>query len=249
MKKLIVAISFLLFPFMLMASVNKAEFIKKFSKAQKIQKANLSGYMQIEMFMMGLPMKIWGNFWIKEKLYKMDMLTQIPNSPKSIKSLLIFDGKTIWRIGNKMIMKIDVNKLPKQSREEQIQNSPFLGTDKFAENMDKYYKEAKIIDKTKNGKEYYVVTIQGKFIKEITPSNVTNFQKIVLWINKKDMMTRKIEVYGKNKEPGVSIKFKNLSTKSIPESMFIYTPPPNAKVVDMTSIVGSMYGKQSSLQP
>ena len=248
MKKLIVVISFLIFPFMLMASVNKAEFIKKFSEAQKIQNNNLSGYMQMDMSIMGIPMKTTGNFWIKGKLYKMDISTPLPNSSKSTKSLIIFDGKTLWTIGNKMIIKIDVNKLPEHIRKEEIQNSAFSGVNKFSENMNKYYKEAEITEKTENGKDYYVVTLPGNLMKEKIHSNVKNrFQKIVLWINKKDMLTRKIDIYGKGKEPGQSIIFKNLSTKLIPESMFIYTPPQNANVVDMTPyLVGS---KHKTLQP
>ncbi len=249
MKKLFIITSIFIFQFILMAGVNKAEFIKKFSEAQKIQRTNLSGYMEIEMYMMGLPVKMWGNFWMKGHLYKVDMLTKLPNNTTPVNSVIIFDGKNIWRIGKLMIIKIDVNKLPKQIRQEQIQNSAYFDINEFSKSIEKYYKQANITEKTMNNEKYYVITIEGQIIKQNIPSNINGLKKIILWINEKDMLIRKIELYGKGKTPGVSIILKNLSTKPIPNSMFVYNPSKNAKIFDMTNLIGTEYKTMNNNQP
>ncbi len=249
MKRLIVFVSILSLPLLLMASVNKTEFIKKYFKAQQVEKNNLSGSFEIKMFMMGLPMKMWGNFWMKGPLYKTDMLTQLPNAKSPVNSIIIFDGKTIWRIGKTMIMKIDTNKLPEPLKKEQIQNSVFLGINEFSDNMAEYYKKASITEEKKDGEKYYVVTIQGKLIKGSQDSNINNLRSVVLLIEEKDMLVREIDLNAKNNTPSVSIIFNNLSTKPIPESIFAYEPPKNIKVFDMTELIGTMYKTMNKNQP
>jgi outer membrane lipoprotein-sorting protein len=235
-----------------MAGVNKTEFIKKFSEAQKIQRNNLSGQVQIKLYMGNFPVKIRGNFWRKGPLYKTNMLMLIPNSSHPLKYITIFDGKTIWRISNGTIVKLTVNKLPKQI-------SAFGTINDFLKNVKKYSKETKITEKTKNNKKYYVFTSIGKNINyniagyqkilfwddiiiciKTLPYNISGIQKIVLWINEKNMLTKQIELYGKNKQPDVLIVFKNLSTKPIHNSMFIYKPSQKTKVVDLTKMVKSV---------
>ena len=129
-QKMFLIIGFLFFPLLLNAGVNKAEFIKKFSEAQKIQEQGLSGNMEINMSMMGIQQKTSGKFWTKEGLLRLEGDTQMPNQSSPIGSIVIFDGTTFWNdlndMGNTIIMKVNVDKLPLKLRNK-IKNFASFG--------------------------------------------------------------------------------------------------------------------------
>lgn len=238
-KRIFLIIGFLFFPLLLRANVNKTEFIKKFSEAQKIQEQGLSGNMEINMSMMGIQQKISGKFWTKEGLFRLGTNMQIPDQSSPVESTIVFDGKTFWNnIGNTMIMKINVDKLPLQFRNT-MKNFASFGMD-FEKNINKYYKNINVIEEVKNGSQYYVASLFPKDLKSNISQSQSSIKKIILWINEKNMLIKKIEVYGVNGQLEMLARFKNLIVQPIPSSMFIFIPPENVQVMDMTSMVANM---------
>jgi outer membrane lipoprotein-sorting protein len=253
-QKIFLAITFLLFPLLLFAGINKAEFIKKFNESLKIYektfKKGFSGNIKITMPINGHNQKIPIKFWIKNGLFKMETSMQIPNMPIPLNMTIVFDGKTFWNnINNTMVIKLDTSKLPTQFKDEILNLKSFNLN--FEKNLiDKYYKDMEVTEESKNGNQFYVVSISKKVFKNAqihteTPIHLPmipsvshqsfHLRRIVLRFNEKNMFPREVKMYGLKNQILMLIQFKNLSTKPIPSSTFVFIPPQNIQVMDITN--------------
>ena len=177
-------------------------------------------------------------FWIKNNKSKMEVF-QSPNAPHSIQSTTIVDGTTMWdyRAGSNTVMKLNIAKLPEDLRGNVMQGG-FFGTKKLAECMDELLKLASAEEKVKDGKKYYYVTIKDlNSLQEPLRSKIISKdqnKKIVLWIDADNYQLTRIETYGDSEQPSRWTDFKNMDTKPIDDSLFVYTTPADAQVSDMT---------------
>jgi outer membrane lipoprotein-sorting protein len=184
-------------------------------------------------------------FWLKNNKSKMEVF-QLPNTPRSSQTTTIGDGTTMWAYDSNSnnVMKVDLAKLPEDLRSKFTQQG-FFGTKKMADGLDELLKLAGAEEKVKDGKKYYYVTIKNLDLLEepvrrkIEPNN--QVKKIVLQVDANNYQLTRVETYGDSEQLIRWTDFKNMDTKPIDDSLFVYTPPAGAHVSDMTEETIKMF--------
>lgn len=184
-------------------------------------------------------------FWIKQNKSRMEVI-QLPNTPRASQTTTINDGTAMWtyRAGSNVVMKMDLTKLPEDLRGSLIQQGSFV-TKKLAEHIDDLLELASVEEKVKDGKKYYYVTIKDLNLlrepvrRKIAPND--QVKKILLQIDANNYRLARIETYGNSERPTRWTDYKNIDTQPIDDSLFVYAPPADAQISDITETAIKMF--------
>ena len=251
MKKIIGVITVLLL--MLVSgfgqSANQKQILEKVEQFYE-NADSISGNIDISMLMMGNKMTIPGKFWKKGKQFRMEMVMQQPGMAKPMEQIIVSNGKMIWQYQKTMNMVtiIDIEKLPKEIRDQmQNQGGGFSMGEDLGKQLSQIQDKCSISEKIQKGKKYYVVAIDNiSDIANNLPMNskqkLQGFGKMTVWIDAQKYYISKIEVYGESEQPGMTVEFSNLKVGPIKDSLFTFTVPENAQVINMTEMMKNMAG-------
>jgi outer membrane lipoprotein-sorting protein len=200
--------------------------------------------MTIGIQMLGKMMKMESTLWQKGKLFRVEMTLppeMMPTGNKQaepMRTLMVFDGKTMWQSMPMMNMVI---KIDSSAIEGRMNNAPYsMPSLPYT-----------LSEKQRNGKGYYFLTTKdvNKFIQNSSmsglnlPANMP-FRSIGVWVNKATLFPELIEFYAQDKTPGIYVEFKNIETnQGLSADLFAFQVPKDAQVMDMTASMKTMAAK------
>lgn len=224
------------------AEVNKAELFTRM--AQKYQgMEDISGKFEIGMPIMG--MKLPGTFWKKGDRMRMDMTITQPGMSKSMEQVILIDSQKIlqYQKMTNTVITIDINKLPAEMREQMKKiQVPGINED-MMKNFIPIIDKIKVDENTRDGKNFYLITVNdmekiGNIASlpggQQAPQQL--FKKMLIWVRSDSLLWEKIEVFGESDTPAMWIDVIEFKTDSVPDSIFNFEIPTDAKVMDMTDM-------------
>lgn len=193
--------------------------------------------MSSEIFMINPPMGFTGHMTVL-KPDRMRIKTSAP--PPQGNMEIVSDGKTTWTYMPLMnlVQKIDmevIKGLPGMTTPGQQIKDP----SKPLEQLDPATVQL-IGEETMDNQLCYI--FEGmipadaqKIAGEYAP------EKMKIWVAKDDGISRKIESFQKNGTTSMTITFSNVKVlNNLTDADFVFTPPANAEVVDMTQVMQSL---------
>jgi len=251
MKKIFILL-FVFFCLISFAEISKEEFLKKVVENYK-DVPYLSGEIEMKMDMMGKVITMPMKFWKKDKKFKMEMTYQQPGMEQEMEISMLFDGKKMLQYQKltNTVIKFDLTKFPDDLRNEWEKKYDFGKTS--ISDLEKISSNLKVSEKIKNGKNYYVLTVENlqslkKDVPALKGKNVQFFNKVIAWLHKDNLVPEKISFYADTERPGMEIIFKSLSKAPIKDSVFKLDIPEDAKIMDMTDMMVNMIKKMKEQQ-
>lgn len=250
MKKIFILL-FVFFCLISFAEISKEEFLKKVVENYK-DVPYLSGEIEMKMDMMGKVITMPMKFWKKDKKFKMEMTYQQPGMEQEMEISMLFDGKKMLQYQKltNTVIKFDLTKFPDDLRNEWEKKYDFGKTS--IPDLEKISSNLKVSEKIKNGKNYYVLTVENlqslkKDVPALKGKNVQFFNKVIAWFHKDNLVPEKISFYADTERPGMEIIFKSLSKAPIKDSVFKLDIPEDAKIMDMTDMMVEMMKKMKEM--
>lgn len=202
-------------------------------KRERVQSYRAS--MTITMEMMGNPVTTKGSMLFKRP-DRLRMETTSPMPPSQTVS--IFDGKMNWTHQPQinMVAKIDVERIRSESPDYEVNNSvfkPFQGLD---EKSIRYIRSTLL-----NGEKVYVFQANTKGMASRLGLGQLEPAWIEVWVGTGNGLTRRIIMYRDTGKEMMTMETTIEATNlSIPDSIFVFTPPEGVQVMDMTDMILNM---------
>ena len=228
-----------------------AEDVMKFSIEKSDSYKTFSADMTQSMNMMGMAMTVKGRMQFKQPaLMRFEM--EMPMMGQTQKVLGVIGGdKIIWQEmqmgAMTQVIKIDFQKVPTNSAAAAALKNPFEGMDpkqQWRAAQEKY--DFKLTGTGElRGQRMYVVLGTPKPDAKWTPQETAmgiSSARDKVYIGQQDGFMHKMELLEKTGTNIImSMEFTNLKfNQDLPESRFIYKPPPDVQVMDMTQMMQQM---------
>ena len=195
--------------------------------------SSLQADMSMAMDMMGKNMVSNGTVYFKKP--RMSLVeTETDMGTMKMKQIMVSDGETVWTYqpSMKMAVRIDLKRVIAAAGDESAGDrtggdvtKPFNG---FERETISFIRNDKLDEKD----VYVFQGVPGKKNMEKMPVRVT---KIETWVGADDGLVRKAILFGEDGKEIMSQTYSNIRINvEIDNSLFVFTPPEGAQVMDMT---------------
>lgn len=233
-----------------LVSVNKVEPTLKKMEAAAIAQ-NIEADMKIDIAMNGMNMVMKGHFigLADNKHFNMDMTTNAMG--QEIKMNMIADGETVWSeiqapgMDKKLVQKYTLETMEKMSGAGAVTPTQAI------QDVRKRYYFTSVKDEKLGDRDVYVLegTVNKDFIDEhckkmeelvgqqgaeMTRTQMEQMKRSKLYVDKDDLLVRKLETLSEDNTPLLTLELSNIKTGGkFDDAKFKYTVPEGATVQDM----------------
>jgi outer membrane lipoprotein-sorting protein len=211
----------------------------------------INGQFEISMKLFGTDMVIPVNFWQKNKKVRMDFKITMAGMPFPMEQTMLIDENRLVQYHSMLntVMTADLTKMPDKIREAINRNHiSMLGGKENISALNKIKDEIEIVEKKKDGKRYYVLTLKdmGKIggappiMGQLNPTKL--FKEMVCWIDADTFLYSKIEIYSDKPETScLVVDIIKLDSAKVSDDIFMVNFPEDAKQKDITEIMMKLF--------
>ena len=227
------------------AEVVREEVVRKL--VEKYQGGEFRGAVEVSMMVAGNPVKTPCRFWVKGSKVRVDMVMNQPGLEEPMEQTMVFDEKGLTMFQKKLglVMKLDFTILPEELRKQVKSARGLTSPEEALREIATLGDRLKISEKSRDGRNYYLIEVDNieELVKQFPFTGQQPEKKVTrvsLWVTSTDYTPERLEVFGKEAQPGLTVDFKELVKEKIPESSFDLKIPSDAQVLDITEMLLKM---------
>lgn len=238
------------------------EIIASSQKASKdVQSWSSDVIISTAVMAMNIEMK--GGVRAKGNMQHMRLSMDIAGNPGSMESVLDKDGIMWVNVDagiQKMVMKMDIKKMGGAAGGQGLPGMGMMGGATTVQSpaevlnglKQTYNLKVKGME-TLEGADVYSIegVIKDEFKDMLSKADATgamaqsgmSMNKLSLLVGKKDALVRKLTYLGNDEKPFMTMAYNNVKVNvPVEENEFVFTPPPGAQVMDMSTMLGKGVG-------